>query len=227
MLEMEVTNFVQSLYRLAHEYANLANRSGPVYTDLLLASEEFDREWAYEVGPNNLAKWKPRAETRFPPSRSPSPELLESDEDVDMEPVTTTTTVTVTPAPAMPSVPPVAHPSHLVLNPASIPQTQTTTVVKPRPIPASTLRNLPGNLPGLPPKHTYFQTPASIHSSQNRASQVSTATSSSSSTTKTQNQIQMEKKLRTASLDAELLGHIVNWEGTLMAGQAGKKRWRV
>ncbi|KAJ4472225.1 hypothetical protein J3R30DRAFT_3523975 [Lentinula aciculospora] len=288
VLEQEVVGFVQSLYTLAHEYSNLANRSGPIATDLLLATEELDRDWAYELGPEKLAKWlrrrerrkakkdakgkgKPTAEEKAysstpslspHPARSPTPELLQSDDDMDLDDVVPTASI---PAPVQQThqvsqIPPMAHPSHLSLAPPSltlIPAATTPgTNTKLRTMPASTLRNLPGNLPGLPPKHTYLQTPATPRRT------ISQPSNSSSDPTppKSQNQLQMEKKLRTAALvqeslknlllateytedpefdsggmnvatareNAELLGHIVNWESTMgMAGGVGRKRWRV
>ncbi|KIY45837.1 hypothetical protein FISHEDRAFT_24529, partial [Fistulina hepatica ATCC 64428] len=86
-------------------------------------------------------------------------------------------------------------------------------------IPA-TLRDLPSHFPKLPPKHTYMRTPVSVKSKSA--------------------QPPLEKKLKNASLvqeslrnlmtntgqedeNAELLGHIVNWETT----NALAKRWRV
>jgi len=86
----------------------------------------------------------------------------------------------------------------------------------------TTLSNLPHNFPGLPPKHTYHQTPASPPKKAALPS--------------------LEKKLETAALvqeslqnlltatedamnqeDGELLGHIVNWELSVQP----RKRWCV
>ncbi|KAE9385154.1 hypothetical protein BT96DRAFT_605972 [Gymnopus androsaceus JB14] len=235
VLEMQVVNFVQSLYHRAHEYANLANRSGPIATDLLLATEEIDKEWAYEVSPEKLGKWLRKRQRREkkkkekslsahapslipPPSRSPSPELLSSDEE-DEEMVDVTANVN--------PVPPPPPPQHLQLHPAPPPPPKP---VKTIPGAALTLRNLATtfpHFPSLPPKHTYLQTPAPT-------------TRTTTSTLPT-----LSKKLATASLvqeslrhlllatedaesgpgreDAELLGYIVNWE----ANATGRKRWRV
>ncbi|KAK7470899.1 hypothetical protein VKT23_002315 [Stygiomarasmius scandens] len=85
----------------------------------------------------------------------------------------------------------------------------------------STLRTLPAHFPTLPPKHTYLQTPASPPKKAAIPS--------------------LDKKLKTASLvqdslknlllatedstnqgDAELLGHIVNWETSVYP----RKRWK-
>jgi len=93
-LELEVIAFVEKLYKSAHEYANLANRAGPVAQDVLLASEE----WGLQT--NALHRFVVKAKKRDrraasmdlvpPPSRSPSPELLPSD-DEDTPPVIPTT----------------------------------------------------------------------------------------------------------------------------------------
>ncbi|KAJ3998259.1 hypothetical protein F5050DRAFT_1745643 [Lentinula boryana] len=294
VLEQEVVGFVQSLYTLAHQYSNLANRSGPIATDLLLATEELDREWAYEVGPETLAKWLRKRERRkaakdakgkgkstttegekksyssapslIPyPTRSPTPELLSSDDDMDMEDNVVPSAALIATSATVQSqqvsqIPPTAHPTHLSLAPPSLTLNQNGgagmppgTSTKLRSIPASTLRNLPGDLPGLPPKHTYLQTPVTT---RRTTSQSHNTSSSDPAKPKSQNQLQMEKKLHTAALvqeslknlllateytedpeidsggvsgatareNAELLGHIVNWESTI---GVGRKRWRV
>ncbi|THV05503.1 hypothetical protein K435DRAFT_647185 [Dendrothele bispora CBS 962.96] len=103
-----------------------------------------------------------------------------------------------------------ASPDQLPSDDESVPQT----------VP-STLRALPAHFPSLPPKHTYLQTPASPPKKAAIPS--------------------LEKKLKTASLvqdslknlllatedssnqgDAELLGHIVNWETSIHP----RKRWK-
>ncbi|KAJ3715609.1 hypothetical protein DFJ43DRAFT_1101842 [Lentinula guzmanii] len=303
VLEQEVVGFVQSLYTLAHQYSNLANRSGPIATDLLLATEELDREWAYEVGPETLAKWLRKRERRkaakdtkgkgkntttegenqksylsapslIPyPTRSPTPELLSSDDDMDVEDNVGGSAALIAASATVQSqqvsqIPPTAHPTHLSLAPPSLTLNPNGgggmppgTSMKLRSIPASTLRNLPGDLPGLPPKHTYLQTPITTRRTTSQPHPTSTSSSSTSSSDptkpKSQNQLQMEKKLHTAALvqeslknlllateytedpeidsggvsgattareNAELLGHIVNWESTV---GGGRKRWRV
>jgi transcription initiation factor TFIID subunit 8 len=134
---------VELLYERAHEYANLANRAGPISTDLLLASEggNMQTKDLHKLGTKSSKKrkrgrylgcWQWQREnvdscvfilgslrrleaTMFPPpSRSPSPELLLSD-DEDAPPV----------------------------------------------VPV-TLRALPAYFPALPPKHTYLRTPVRI-----------------------------------------------------------------
>ncbi|KAJ3768517.1 hypothetical protein FB446DRAFT_751252 [Lentinula raphanica] len=291
VLEQEVVGFVQSLYTLAHRYSNLSNRSGPIATDLLLATEDLDKEWAYDVSPEKLAKWQRKRERRKAakdakgkrnastaerekksfspapslvphPTRTPTPELLPSDDEMDVDDMVSTAVPAVTsavlPSHQMSQIPPTAHPTHLSLVPPSLtlqpggPGTIAGVGTKVRPIPASTLRNLPGNLPGLPPKHTYLQTPVTTRRNLSQH----TSSSSDPAKPKSQNQLQMEKKLRTAALvqeslknlllateytedtefdsggvsgatareNAELLGHIVNWESTV---GVGRKRWRV
>jgi transcription initiation factor TFIID subunit 8 len=87
-LELEVIAFVEVLYRRAHEYANLANRAGPIATDLLLASVEcgLQTKDLHKLGAKPSRKKKRGSagplETLLPPlSRSPSPELLHSDDE--------------------------------------------------------------------------------------------------------------------------------------------------
>ncbi|KAF9563716.1 hypothetical protein CPC08DRAFT_686264 [Agrocybe pediades] len=92
-LEVEVATVVQQLFQRAHEYANLANRAGAIASDLLLACEDLDMppKELYQVQKANM-KRKHRNEDRgkpalqppqliSPPSRSPSPELLPSDDE--------------------------------------------------------------------------------------------------------------------------------------------------
>ncbi|KAF5331554.1 hypothetical protein D9611_007626 [Ephemerocybe angulata] len=181
-LEVEVQAFVQQLFLRAHEYANLANRAGAIAPDVLKACEEHylpmdelkeverrSRRKKRKLNPVNI-------ETVLvpPKSRSPSPDLLDSDEEGT--------------TPAVPL----------------------------------TLRALPSHFPSLPPKHTYMKTPVSPPKKAALPS--------------------LEKKLKTAGLvqkslqnlltateentnneDAELLGHIVNWE----TGLHPRKRWKI
>ncbi|KAG7097187.1 hypothetical protein E1B28_004559 [Marasmius oreades] len=181
-LEQEVVAFVQRLYHRAHEYAELSNRAGPVATDLLRTCDDYgiSTESLRKVKSKTLRRRRkapdmvrPHQLTSLEP-RSPSPELLPSDDEE---------------------------------TPASIP---------------ATIRSLPNVYPALPPKHTYLQTPISP---PKRAALPS-----------------LEKKLKTAGLvqeslknlllatednsnqeDAELLGHIVNWEVNVRP----RKKWKV
>ncbi|KAF8351122.1 hypothetical protein F5887DRAFT_1068872 [Amanita rubescens] len=179
-IEHQLISFIAQLFERAHGYANLANRSGPIATDLLLACQDFRiplkdlRKLKQKTSKKKRAP-KPFVPTLLPArAPSPSPELLSSD-DEDAGPV----------------MPP-------------------------------TLRGLPNYFPELPPKHAYLRTPASP---PKRAALPS-----------------LEKKLKTAALvqeslknllisteenvnqeDAELLGHIVNWE----MGVHPRKRWKA
>ncbi|CAL1701677.1 unnamed protein product [Somion occarium] len=87
-LELEVVAFVENVFRYAHDCANHANRSGPIATDLLAACQH------HELEPKDLHKVVLAAKKRIednekleipamlpPPSRSPSPELLSSDDE--------------------------------------------------------------------------------------------------------------------------------------------------
>ncbi|KAK7060330.1 hypothetical protein VNI00_001095 [Paramarasmius palmivorus] len=181
-LEKEVVAFVQQLYQRAHEYADLSNRTGPVITDLLRTCDDYglSTDHLRKVKAKTVKRKRKSPEIVQPPtlappeSRSPSPELLPSDDE---------------------GIPPV--------------------------IP-TTIRSLPNTYPTLPPKHTYLQTPASPPKKAALPS--------------------LEKKLKTAGLvqeslknlliatedndnqeDAELLGHIVNWEVNIRP----RKKWRV
>jgi hypothetical protein len=88
-LEVELVTFVQQLFQRTHEYANLANRAGAIASDMLLACEDFN------LPPKDLYKVKISTKKRkrgqapstgpmtllAPSSRSPSPELLASDDE--------------------------------------------------------------------------------------------------------------------------------------------------
>lgn len=96
-LELEVVALVQRLFQRAHEYANLANRSGAIASDLALACEEFNlpitelRKVRTRAKSKKSKKMKgaaknlnltPSLPILVPPrSRSPSPELLGSDDE--------------------------------------------------------------------------------------------------------------------------------------------------
>ncbi|TFK43182.1 hypothetical protein BDQ12DRAFT_168052 [Crucibulum laeve] len=95
-LELEVVAFMEQLFERAHEYANLANRASAIASDLILACEEFDLlpKELYALRKRSSKRKRtaepfipPPAPTLVPPgSRSPSPELLPSD-DEDAPPV--------------------------------------------------------------------------------------------------------------------------------------------
>ncbi|KAL4241259.1 Transcription initiation factor TFIID subunit 8 [Abortiporus biennis] len=86
-LEMEVIAFVEKVFKFAHDYANHAGRTNAIATDAILACKR------YGVDPHELHKeginWKKRKREQDleppvlipPPPRSPSPELLGSDDE--------------------------------------------------------------------------------------------------------------------------------------------------
>jgi len=89
-LEHEVATFVRQLFQRAHEYANLSNRAGAIASDVLLACEEFDMlpKELYQTKKTTTKSTRsagvaiPKTMTLIPPpSRSPSPELLPSDDE--------------------------------------------------------------------------------------------------------------------------------------------------
>ncbi|CAA7260193.1 unnamed protein product [Cyclocybe aegerita] len=99
-LELEVSTFIQQLFQRTHEFANLANRASAIASDLLLACEDFDMppKELYQVkkatsrkrkGGDNEARTRPPA-LIAPPSRSPSPELLSSDDEETTPSIPTT-----------------------------------------------------------------------------------------------------------------------------------------
>ncbi|KAH6915400.1 hypothetical protein BKA70DRAFT_576059 [Coprinopsis sp. MPI-PUGE-AT-0042] len=194
-LEYEVQAFVQQLYQRAHEYANLSNRAGAIASDVLKACEEFDMpiNELHSVAKSNRRKRRKIGEHNLNTTLLP---------------------------PKSRSVSPELLPSDDSDNDMEDPsggyQAPKASLVP------TTLRTLPSYLPTLPPKHTYMKTPASPPKKAALPS--------------------LEKKLKTAGLvqkslqnlltatedggnleDAELLGHIVNWE----TGLHPRKRWRV
>ncbi|THH33828.1 hypothetical protein EUX98_g374 [Antrodiella citrinella] len=86
--EHETIAFIEKLFTFAHDYANHANRTGPVAVDLILASKR------YGVDPREMYRTARCTEPAFtdnselgttvldlPPPRTPSPELLPSDDE--------------------------------------------------------------------------------------------------------------------------------------------------
>jgi len=122
-LESEVVAFVELLYEHAHEYANLANRAGPIATDLLLAGQGCGMQTKdlHKIGVRSSKKRKrrslgPTASLLPLPSRSPSPELLPSD-DENAPPVVPATLR------ALPPFFPALPPKHTYLRtPATVPK---------------------------------------------------------------------------------------------------------
>ncbi|KAI0356566.1 hypothetical protein OH77DRAFT_1589013 [Trametes cingulata] len=86
-LELEVAAFVQELYERAHEYANLAHRAHPIAKDMLAATEDYGLESSamhHFTKKSRKQKKDPESGPMLllpPPSRSPSPELLSSDDE--------------------------------------------------------------------------------------------------------------------------------------------------
>lgn len=123
-LEVELVTFVQQLFQRTHEYANLANRAGAIASDMLLACEDFN------LPPKDLYKVKTSTRKRkrgqapstgpitlvAPSSRSPSPELLASDDEDASSTIPTTLK-------SLPSYFPDLPPKHTYLQtPASPPK---------------------------------------------------------------------------------------------------------
>ncbi|KAI0091866.1 hypothetical protein BDY19DRAFT_884437 [Irpex rosettiformis] len=89
-LEAEVSTFISKIFQVAHDSSNLANRAKPIMTDLILGCEDigYDAICLHRV---EVATRKRRREhgremdvvsqLLAPPSRSPSPELLSSDDE--------------------------------------------------------------------------------------------------------------------------------------------------
>ncbi|TBU44764.1 hypothetical protein BD309DRAFT_957609 [Dichomitus squalens] len=107
-LELEVASFIEQLYERAHEYANLANRAKPVITDVMSASEDYNLELSEIRRLTRKSRKRKRAgegpiTLLPPPSRTPSPDLLSSDD----ESLPPTIPVTLRPLPHyVPSLPP-------------------------------------------------------------------------------------------------------------------------
>lgn len=96
-LEFEVVALVEELFSKAHEYANLANRAGPIASDLVLACDDYNLPPAELYSVQRKALGRKKSSTSLsptktegavplpslvpPPSRSPSPELLPSDDE--------------------------------------------------------------------------------------------------------------------------------------------------
>lgn len=88
---------VEELFSKAHEYANLANRAGPIASDLVLACDDYNLPPAELYSVQRKALGRKKSSTSLsptktegavplpslvpPPSRSPSPELLPSDDE--------------------------------------------------------------------------------------------------------------------------------------------------
>ncbi|KAI0742140.1 hypothetical protein BC629DRAFT_1563979 [Irpex lacteus] len=89
-LEAEVTTFISKIFKVAHDSANLANRTKPIATDLILGCHEigYDTNSLHRVEVATRKRKREYANEMDivsqlvpPPSRSPSPELLSSDDE--------------------------------------------------------------------------------------------------------------------------------------------------
>jgi len=90
-LECEVIYLVERLYKHAHELANLANRSGPIVTDLLLACKEegLDIDQLKKIGRSRKRVKKKKLDAdnvepmtlTLPDSPDAPPDLLPSDDE--------------------------------------------------------------------------------------------------------------------------------------------------
>ncbi|KAI0751431.1 hypothetical protein C8Q80DRAFT_1268666 [Daedaleopsis nitida] len=122
-LELEVASFIQQLYERAHEYANLASRARPLVSDVLSATDDYNLEASEIYRLSRKSRKRKRSGhssiTLLPPtSRSPSPELLSSDD----EGVAPTVPMTLRPLPHY--VPPLP-PKHTYLRTPISPQKKT------------------------------------------------------------------------------------------------------
>ncbi|KZT33726.1 hypothetical protein SISSUDRAFT_1053840 [Sistotremastrum suecicum HHB10207 ss-3] len=175
-LEQETVAYLEQIYKDAQGYANLCNRLSPTADELLAVCEDhgMTAKDLRRVAHKSAKKKKRALSLGARTERTPSPELLGSDDEG-----------------IGPQIPP-------------------------------TLRYLPSHFPALPPKHTYLRTPITQPSKKAIPS--------------------LEKKLANASLvqeslkslilatedangpvDADLIGHVVNWETATSA----RKRWRI
>ncbi|KAF8665743.1 hypothetical protein AX16_000191 [Volvariella volvacea WC 439] len=90
-IELELLAFIQELFRRAHEYANLSNRAGTIATDLVMSCKDFGmtpkdiysvrRRKNKKSGPTDQIHNIVPFELLPAPSRSPSPDLLPSDDE--------------------------------------------------------------------------------------------------------------------------------------------------
>lgn len=129
---------VKGLFERAHELANLANRSGPIVTDVLLACEErnVDPEQLKKVASGLRGKKRKSLGSRLLPILL-STRLITP---VDSHHIHAATLVLPEPTPPLPRM----------IN---------TDEDEPGLVIPATLRSIPHYTPTLPPKHTYLRTP--------------------------------------------------------------------
>ncbi|KAI9507696.1 hypothetical protein F5148DRAFT_1276087 [Russula earlei] len=88
-LEDEVVHFIQDLHRRIHDYANLANRTAPLASDMFDISHQCGLDTDDLRLTSELSKWRRRASTTINESmallhaerKSPPPKLLSSDDE--------------------------------------------------------------------------------------------------------------------------------------------------
>ena len=126
------------LFERVHELANLANRSGPIVTDLLLACKERN------VDPEQLKKVAggPRGEKRKSLGVFSLPSVQNAINHIPTDPhhIRTATLLLPEPTPPLPRMINAGDDEPGLVIPA-------------------TLRSIPHYTPALPPKHTYLRTP--------------------------------------------------------------------
>lgn len=217
-LEVETVAYVQQLFGRAHEYANLANRAGIITSDLLLTLNDFG------IVPKELYLHAKKQTHHHPSAIITTTPVSDSRNSESENPNKGSATSMSIPRKRRLKRQSRFFPTKLTFSASrsSSPDLLASDDESGPPIIPTTLRGLPPYFPQLPPKHTYLQTPASPPKKAALPS--------------------LEKKLKTASLvqeslrnlllatedstgqeDAELLGHIVNWE----TGLHPRKRWKV
>ncbi|KAF7790099.1 hypothetical protein EIP86_001049 [Pleurotus ostreatoroseus] len=94
LLELEAIGLIETLFRMAHDYANHSGRARPIATDLMVVCKDigFDIRELHEVEVMSKKRRREGLEPEMitllsPPSRSPSPELLGSDDEDPAHPV--------------------------------------------------------------------------------------------------------------------------------------------
>lgn len=208
---------VHQLYERAHEYANLANRAGAIAPDLLRSCEEFYMPIPELHTVARRSKRKGRSTSVSPSTHLIIHNPIQSIHHQILTRFLSLLELNDTKGAALLDtvIPP---PKSRSRSPDLLDSDDEGTI----PAVPPTLRTLPPHFPSLPPKHTYMKTPVSPPKKAALPS--------------------LEKKLKTAGLvqkslqnlltateentnneDAELLGHIVNWE----TGLHPRKRWKV
>jgi transcription initiation factor TFIID subunit 8 len=129
---------VKTLFERAHELANLANRSGPIATDLLLACKERN----VDVDQLRMVSPGPRGKKRESSGARLLPIMLTTQLIIPLDPHQIQAATLVLPEPTPP-----------------LPRMINTDEDEPGLVIPATLRSIPHYTPTLPPKHTYLRTP--------------------------------------------------------------------